>query len=89
MIAKKVYYVCAKSYNFDVGGNRIQIKSFKGRKHNHYTKQPCDVTPQKIFHKCLKNMHTACVFYSLTSVKNTRAEMRMIGKKQYKTKKHE
>ena len=38
-----------KNKNFDFDENRTQVKSFKDKYHNHYTKQPCDVTPQKIF----------------------------------------
>ena len=46
MIAKNFYYVYVKK-KFGFGENR-HIKSFKGKCHNHYTKQPCDVTAQKI-----------------------------------------
>ena len=38
-----------KNKSLDFDENRTQVKSFTDKYHNHYTKQPCDVTPQKIF----------------------------------------
>ena len=49
MIAKKTPLSLWKNKSLDLGGNRIYVESVKGKYHNHYTKQPCDVTPQKNF----------------------------------------
>ena len=44
---KEAYYVCVKK-SLDFGEIRTRVESCKSKYHNHYTEQPCEVTPQKI-----------------------------------------
>ena len=43
------------------------------------------MTWQKFLYTCLKNTYIVSVFYSLSSVKNTHAEIRMFSKRQHKS----
>ena len=47
MIAKKSLLRLQKNKSLNFGGNRTKVVSFNGKYHNHYIKQPCDVSPQK------------------------------------------
>ena len=47
MIAKQSLLRLCKNKSLEFGGNRTHVVSFKDKYHNHYTKEPCDVTPQK------------------------------------------
>ena len=56
--------MCVQKFKFLIlVRTEASLKVSKGKLHNHYTEQPCDVTLEKSLYKCLKNMHTVSVFY--------------------------
>ena len=85
MIAKKLYYVGVKKKKFLVRTERL----LKVSKAINITTTPSNLVTshrKKNFYKSLKNMHTVSVFCSLPGVKNTHAEIRMYGRRQYTAK---
>ena len=64
MIEKNLLRLC-KNKSFDFGENRTQVQSFKDKYHNHYTKQPCDVTLQKNFFIKAWKIRIPCPYFIL------------------------